>query len=114
MARDSPRIFDRRDRSLSRFHASAALACNPDRHFWVQAGRSNGGRDVDSTLYLAGIFAPGDRHGLESFRILLYCHGGSLGGRGDDQIRHPPLADSLWYFAVAREPVLCSAGGWWA
>jgi hypothetical protein len=28
----------------------------------------------------------------------------------DDQVRNPPLADSLWHFAVNREPVFCSAG----
>ncbi len=54
-------IFDRRDRSLSRFHASAALARDPDRHLRIQAGRGNGGSDVDATLYIAGIFAPRDR-----------------------------------------------------
>ncbi len=58
MACDSPRVFDRRDRSLSRFHASAALARHPDRHFRIQAGRGNGGSDVNAALYIAGIFAP--------------------------------------------------------
>ena len=58
MACDSPRVFDRRDRSLSRFHASAALARHPDRHLRIQAGRGHGGSDVDAALYIAGIFAP--------------------------------------------------------
>src|SRR5208283_3283603 len=28
----------------------------------------------------------------------------------DDPVRNPPLPDSLWHFAITREPVFCSAG----
>ena len=61
MASDSPRVFDRRDRSVSRFHESAALARHPDRHLRIQAGRGDGGSDVDAALHIAWVLAARDR-----------------------------------------------------
>ena len=50
--------FEGCHQSVSRFYAAAALARHPDRHLRIQAGRGNGGSDVDAPLYRAGILSP--------------------------------------------------------
>ena len=57
LACGSPRVFEGCHQSLSRFHAAAALARHSDRHLRIQAGRGNGGSDVDASLYIVGIFS---------------------------------------------------------
>ena len=66
---------------------------------------------MSTPLYISlGFSLPEIAYRFKSVRILLDC-GRRFDRRcRDHQVRNPPLADSLWHFAVGREPVLCSAG----